>query len=94
MPIAQPVSYVKSHLAEVIDSVRTTGESVTVTQNGIPSVVMVDHQAYEEQRKALALLKLVAMGRHDVELGRTTPQKDVFRRLKKKLDARLASETA
>ena len=66
MTTTQPVSYVKAHLAEVIDSVRDSRDPVTITQNGSPSVVLVDHKSYQRTRDALAILKLVAMGEHDV----------------------------
>lgn len=78
MPTTQPVSYVKAHLAEVLDRVRASHDPVTITQSGVPSAVIVDHESYQRTRDALALLKLVAMGDHDVAAGLTMPQRQVF----------------
>jgi prevent-host-death family protein len=59
---AQSVSYVKAHLAQVIDQVRDGGGPMIVTQNGAGTVVIQDHESYERTRDALVMLKLVAMG--------------------------------
>ena len=92
MTTTQPVSYVKAHLAEVIDSVRDSRDPVTITQNGSPSVVLVDHKSYQRTRDALAILKLVAMGEHDVAMGRTVSQPRLFKDARAKLKARLTEQ--
>ena len=91
---AQSVSYVKAHLAQVIDEVREGGGPMIVTQNGASSVVIQDHESYERTREALVMLKLVAMGEADVAKGRTISHAQVFRSLKKRLAARVAAEAA
>lgn len=78
MPTTRPVSYVKAHLAEVLDQVRESHGPITVTQNGSPSAVIVDHESYRRTQEALAILKLVAMGEKDVTAGLTIPHKQVF----------------
>lgn len=85
MPVTQPVSYVKAHLAEVLDQVRESHDPITVTQNGAPSAVIVDHESYQRTRDALALLKLTAMGEKDVAKGRTVPQEQVFSKLRARI---------
>ena len=92
MPATQSVSYVKAHLAEVLDQVRESHDPVTVTQNGAPSAVIVDHESYQRTREALALLKLVAMGEKDVSEGRTTPQKQVFADTRARINAAIAQQ--
>jgi prevent-host-death family protein len=92
MNTTRPVSYVKAHLAEVIESVRESRDPVTITQNGSPSAVLVDHESYQRTRDALAILKLVAMGEHDVAMGRTVSQSRVFKDARARLKARLAEQ--
>ena len=83
----QSVSYVKAHLAEVIDAVRASHDPVVITQNGANTAVIVDHDSYQRTRQALAMLKLVAMGEQDIAKGRTIPQTEVFNSLKQRLRA-------
>ena len=91
MPSSQPVSYVKAHFAEVLDRVRESHDSVTVTQNGVPSAVIVDHESYQRTREALALLKLVAMGEQDVAAGRTIKQGRVFAEARARIQSHIQS---
>ncbi len=91
---AQSVSYVKAHLAQVIDQVRDGGGPMIVTQNGATAAIIQDPETYERTQQALAMLKLVAMGEADVAKGRTVTHAQVFRSLKKRLAARAAAEAA
>ena len=91
---AQSVSYVKAHLAQVIDQVRDGGGPMIVTQNGATAAIIQDPETYERTQQALAMLKLVAMGEADVAKGRTVAHAQVFRSLKKRLAARAAAEAA
>lgn len=87
------VSYVKAHLAEVIDSVRESHDPVVITQNGASTAVIQDHESYQRTQQALAMLKLIAMGERDIEKGRTIPQEEVFRSLKQRLRAKISKQS-
>jgi prevent-host-death family protein len=89
---AQSVSYVKSHLAQVIDDVRDGGGPMIVTQNGATAAVIQDPESYERTQQALAMLKLVAMAHEDVRKGRVRSHKDVFANARKRLAARQKAE--
>ena len=86
------VSYVKAHLAEVIEQVRESSDPVTITQNGTPTAVVVDHESHRRTKEALAMLKLVAMGVHRVDRGRTVPQAEVFEEARARLAAHQVEE--
>ena len=75
---SQPVSHVKAHFAEVINSVRSGGEPVLVTQNGASAVVIQDHESYERTKQALLLLKLIALGERSLAKGKGIPHKKLF----------------
>jgi len=79
----QPISYVKSHAAEVVDRVCETGESVIVTQNGRARVIIQDLKTYERTQETLAFLELVRQGEEDVDAGRTASLKQTFSELRK-----------
>ncbi len=90
----QSVSYVKAHLAEVIDSVRASHDPVVITQNGANTAVIIDHDSYQRTRQALAMLKLVAMGEQDIAKGRRISQAEVFRSLKQRLKVQISKTAA
>lgn len=48
---------------------------------------MQDFDAYERQRSALLMSKLMAQGEADIQAGRTTPQEKVFAEIKARLTA-------
>lgn len=85
---AQSVSYVKSHLAQVIDEVRDGGGPMIVTQNGSTAAIIQDPESYERTQQAMAMLKLVAMADEDVRKGRTHTHVEVFAAARKRLAAR------
>jgi prevent-host-death family protein len=92
MPTIQSISYVKAHFAQVIDEVTSSRQPVFITQNGNGTAVIQDHYTYQRTQDALAMLKLMAMGQADAAAGRTIPQDEVFRGIRKELAARKAAE--
>jgi prevent-host-death family protein len=84
---AQSVSYVKAHLAQVIDQVRKGGGPVIVTQNGASAAVIQDPESYERTQQALLMMKLVSMGMEDEARGRTHSHDEVFSAARKRLGA-------
>lgn len=85
---SKPVSFVKAHLAEVIATVRKSSEPLVVTQNGASAVVIQDVEAYQRMREALLLLKLVALGEHEIDQKGTVPHDKVFTTVRARLAAR------
>ena len=53
-------------------------------QNGESKVVMKDVATYERDQETLALLKILALGRRQVEEGKTVPAAEAFRRLRER----------
>lgn len=80
----KPISYVKANAADLIRELRENGEPLVITQNGEATAVMQDVASYEATQETIALLKILALGRRQVEEGKTVPAADVFRRLRKK----------
>ncbi|MEN4920980.1 type II toxin-antitoxin system Phd/YefM family antitoxin [Achromobacter spanius] len=74
----KPISYLKSHTAEIVTTLTQTREPLLITQNGEAKLVVMDVQSYEEQEQAFALLQLLAHGRKEIEEGRITPASEVF----------------
>jgi prevent-host-death family protein len=80
----KPISYVKANAAELIRELKESGEPLVITQNGEATAVMQDVATYEATQETLALLKILALGRRQVEEGRTVPAEEVFRSLRKR----------
>jgi prevent-host-death family protein len=78
----RPISYLKSNAAEVLRTLAENREPMVITQNGEARAVIQDVASYEETQELLALLKLLALGRRDVEEGRTAPLTEVVARLR------------
>ncbi|WP_321930669.1 type II toxin-antitoxin system Phd/YefM family antitoxin [Paraburkholderia guartelaensis] len=77
----KPISYLKSHAAEIVREITESGEPMLITQNGEARVVVQDAQSYEDMQQTLALLKILTLGRKDIEAGRYIPASDVFTEL-------------
>ncbi len=86
----RPVTYLKSKTADLLTQVNTTHRPVVITQNGEARAVLQDPESYEQMRRAVGLLKLVAQGETDVQAGRTLTADEVFADLRKRLPTRKA----
>ena len=60
------VSQLKAQAA----SLNVEDGELIVTQNGTPKYVVESFEDYERREEAVALLKMVAMGRNDIKQGR------------------------
>ena len=80
----KPISYLKANAAEVLTHLAEQREPLVITQNGEAKAVLQDVASYEETQEMLALLKILALGRQDVEAGRLKPVADVVARLRAK----------
>lgn len=76
----RPITYLKSKTAELVLDVAETGRPVTITQNGMAKVVVMDVATYDRWRAALAILKLASHAEADVAAGRTVSSDESFRR--------------
>jgi len=74
----KPISYLKSHAAEIIRDITESREPMLITQNGEARLVVMDVRSYEEQEETLALLKLLALGNREIEQGHFRTADDAF----------------
>ena len=84
----KPISYLKANAAKVVRGLAESGEPMIITQNGEAKAVVQDIVSYERKEETLALLKILALANRNIEEGRYRPAKDVFRDLRKRLNAR------
>ena len=81
----KPISYIKSHAADVLNQVNKTHRPLYVTQNGEAKAVLLDTESYEKMTDALAIMKIVSQGEKDVREGKVIRQEDFFSLMDKKL---------
>lgn len=81
----RPVTYLKSHAANLLSQINESQRPVYITQKGETRAVLQDPKSYEQMRSAIGLLKLIALGEEDVRLGKTKDQNQVFAKLETSL---------
>lgn len=77
----RPISYLKSHAAEIVKEITESREPMLITQNGEAKLVVMDVRSYEEQMETFALLKILALGHREIERGEFQSVDDVFNEL-------------
>ena len=83
----KPISYLKSHAAEVARTIGELKQPLIITQNGEAKLVVQDIESFEETQDTMALLKILALGSRQIEQGKTHTATDVIRRLRDTGDA-------
>ena len=78
----KPISYLKTHAAQVALELKDSGEAMIITQNGEATMVVQSVVEYERIQEALALLKMLAQSQQAVSSGKTVSSADAFSRLR------------
>jgi prevent-host-death family protein len=68
----KPISYLKSHAADIVKDFATNPEPLIITQNGEAKMAVVEISQYERQQEQFALLRLIAFGRKEYQAGNYT----------------------
>ena len=74
----KPISYLKSHTAEVLRDVSEGQRTMVITQHGEAKAVLQDIASYEQTQESLALLKMLAQSGKSIQEGRSKPLKKAF----------------
>ncbi|MBI5632594.1 MAG: type II toxin-antitoxin system Phd/YefM family antitoxin [Nitrospirae bacterium] len=82
----KPISYIKAHASEVISKLSGSRSPVVITLNGKARAVLQDIIEYEKDRESMAMLKILAMGRRNVEAGSFRPAAAAFQSIRGKAD--------
>jgi prevent-host-death family protein len=69
----KPISYLKANAADVLLELAETREPMIITQHGEAKAVIQDVASYEQTHETLALLKMLAMGKRQIEEGKVKP---------------------
>jgi len=82
----EPVTELKSRSSQLIQQTHDTQQPIIITQNGRATAVLMDIQAYERQRKALHLLKILAQGDQAYLHGRYVRHPEARQHFRSKLE--------
>ena len=80
----KPISYLKANAAEIVRNLEKQQDPLIITQNGEAKVVLQGIESYEQTQETMALLKILALGNHQVEEGKVEHAADVIKRLQKR----------
>ena len=81
----KPISYLKATAAEIIRTMSEERSALVITQNGEAKAVMQDVATYEQTQETMALLKILALGKREIEDGKVVPAAKAIRALRDKL---------
>ncbi len=71
-----PITTLKANAAEIVREI--DAQPLIITQNGSPKAVLMSISEYEETQETLAMLKIIALGKKQIEEGKTHPVKEAF----------------
>jgi prevent-host-death family protein len=74
----RPISYLKSHAADIVKDFASNPETIIITQNGEAKMVVMDIGSYERQQETMALLKLLSLGKKEFKDGKFQSSEDFF----------------
>lgn len=77
----KPISYLKSNAADIVKNFAANPETLIITQNGEAKMVVMDIGAYERQQETMALLKLLHLGKKDLQDGKFQSAEDFFKEM-------------
>ena len=66
----KPISYLKSNAADIVKGFAANPQTIIITQNGEAKMVVMDIGTYERQQETTALLKLLSLGKKELQEGK------------------------
>lgn len=78
------MSYLKNNTEDVLTTVSENHTPMIITCDGEARMVVQDVDSYQEMKDSLNMLKLVAMGKDQIDKGETKPADAVFKAIEEK----------
>ena len=78
----KPISYLKTHAAEIVRNMVRERGPLFITQNGEAKVVIQDISSYEQTQQTMAMLKILALGNRQIEDGNIFSVADVTKKIR------------
>ncbi|MGD9822465.1 MAG: type II toxin-antitoxin system Phd/YefM family antitoxin [Aminobacteriaceae bacterium] len=81
----KPVGYLKENADEIVRTLSERGGPLIITRDGEAKAVVQDIDEFERTQETLALLKILSLGRKQIEEGRVRPAAEVTSALRENL---------
>jgi len=79
------VGYLKENADEIVRTLSERGGPLIITRDGEAKAVVQDIEEFERTQETLALLKILSLGRKQIEEGRVRPAAEVTSALRENL---------
>jgi prevent-host-death family protein len=76
-----PLGELKAHTSRVLRTLRSTGRSIIVTQNGRPAAVVMTPEEYDVLSYRHRVVRAIGEGLDDLREGRVTSDADLTKEL-------------
>lgn len=81
----KPVGFLKENADEIVRTLSERGGPLIITRDGEAKAVVQDIEEFERTQETLALLKILSLGRKQIEEGRVRPAAEVVSELRESL---------
>jgi prevent-host-death family protein len=81
----KPVGYLKENADEIVRTLSERGGPLIIPRDGEAKAVVQDIEEFERTQEPLALLKILSLGRKQIEEGRVRPAAEVTSALRENL---------
>lgn len=79
----KPISYLKANAAKVLNDIQGQRAPMIITQNGEAKAVIQNIADYERMQETMALLKILALGKQQLEAGKVSSAKSVVQNIRR-----------
>ena len=80
----KPISYIKSHAAEILKKINDNRRPIIITQNGEAKGVFVDTDSYQKMKDTINLMKLIILSENEIDSNKVIEQDEVFKKIENK----------
>lgn len=81
----RPISYIKTHAADMLRRVNDTHNPIIITQNGEAKAVLLDTESYQSMKNSIGILKILSQSEKNIDENDLYAQESVFSELDEKL---------
>lgn len=82
----KPISYIKSHAAEIIKRINDNHRPIIITQNGEAKGVFVDTASYQKMKDTINLMKLIILSENEIDNNKVIDHDKVFKKIESKFE--------